>query len=173
MGRAVPEDWDPSHPHPDTKRETLAQHLARGSISASRAYAMIWDVTNPSTAKANACRVKQEPAMAQRVLAIREELARRAPVEPEAVTAAHIPSMMCEITAALEAALAEGVRAQASPALLASLRRATVVHLGRIQKLTSRAEPERAADPHSCAADLERLRLCNCEALASPTDVAP
>jgi hypothetical protein len=91
-------------------------------------------------------------------------LARGAEGETEAITEAGIHALMSEATGAFQAALAEGERVMDSPALLASLRRAATVHLGRVQRLQCRgpvnAIIDTGVDPFRAA--LRRLYLCEC-----------
>jgi hypothetical protein len=64
---------------PIQRRETLAQHLARGSISASRAYATIWERHQSVHAQSERLRVQAMNRDGSAVVAIREELARTRP----------------------------------------------------------------------------------------------
>lgn len=144
----MPQGWTPDQPHPDKRRELFAKSLANGAgpSAAFSAHMSKNGGKNANSVKASAYKIQREGPVSARVLWWRDQLNSRLEVdESTPITSTELRNLMEEVSAVLVDAHHTGeMSGVASEALLAKVRRAHVVHLGRLSRST-RPETRMAA----------------------------
>tara|TARA_R110002110_G_scaffold21167_24_gene84522 strand:+ start:1962 stop:2471 length:510 start_codon:yes stop_codon:yes gene_type:complete len=165
--RRVPDGWTPADGHPDPRRDRFAKALAQGG-SPSACYiahmAKAGKAANKDSVKASAWQCAKEPPVAALILHYRELLNAKLEVDEETpITADELRGLMEEVSTILGEAHDVGeMSGVASENLLAKVRRALTVHVGRLTRATA---PDKKASP----APVQALNLdavpawCRCD----------